>query len=44
MSDDEFEKEFNELGWDGDEDGGEEGLDDVDEDDLLLELEQMIDS
>ena len=40
LSDDEFEKELNELGSD-DEDGT---FDDMNEDDLMMELEQMIDS
>jgi len=40
LSDDEFEKEINELGSDD----GDENFDDIDEDDLMMELEQMIDS
>lgn len=39
LSDDEFEKEINDLCSDDDEDYG-----DIDEDDLMMELEQMIDS
>lgn len=40
LSDEEFEKEINELGSDDDDDN----FDDMDEDDLMMELEQMIDS
>ena len=41
LSDDEFEKEINEMCSDTDDDGN---VDDIDEDDLLMELEEMIGS
>jgi len=42
LSDDEFEKEMNDLLSEGDDEN--DGEDDVDDDDFMMELEQMIDS
>ena len=41
LSDEEFEKEMNDLLSDGDDDGD---VDDSNDDDFMMELEQMIDS